>query len=250
MLREERQRSILDYVDQQGFVKVEELSQQFNCSEITIRRDINELNARKLIEKLHGGAKSKKEMAYRLDYPISCRSDENKGVKSQIAQLAAAQIADHDHIFLDAGSSVGAVIPFLKNKHVQVYTHGMHHLTNLDYYQIDTYVIGGKLKHITMANVGADTINTIKDCYFDIAVIGANGIDAAFGLSTPDREEAMIKRAIMAHAKATFVLADKSKFEKVSHVSFAKPKGDYTIFTDYQDEGDLFTAFQLVKLRK
>ena len=96
------------------------------------------------------------------------------------------------------------------NRQVTVVTNSIHHAVKLVDLGISTRIIGGKVKHSTDASIGSTALEQIRQLNFDCAFIGANGVDANY-FTTPDMEEAVIKRTVIANAQKAYVLADASK---------------------------------------
>ena len=221
MLKEQRHQKIIEYINQYGYAKVEDLSKFVNCSEITIRRDLQELEKLRLLTKLHGGASSIEQSSLKADVGIPKREAEYQLEKERIAEKASHFLKNNIRVYLDAGSTANLLIPYLANYDILVFTHGLHHIPKLIQYGISTHVVGGKLKSMTQATVGEMTLVYLKQFHFDYAFMGTNAIDLTFGYSTPDAEEAMIKRCIIEQSSQSFILADKTKFDQKSYVSFA-----------------------------
>ena len=243
MLKKQRHQMILEYLQKHQFAKVEDLNLQTESSEITTRRDINELHELGLLEKVYGGAQrihTEKE-----DVIVAQRLSSHIPEKTRIAETAAGLIPKGSVIYLDAGSSVHAMIPFLSGLSVKVITHGIHHIEQLANYHIATYLIGGDVKASTLASTGSNALEAISKMTYDIAFMGTNAVDPVFGLSTPDIEEAAIKSKIIEHSEITYILADASKFMKRSHVQFAE--AHHNIISDYVDvdEGSVFNIIPI-----
>lgn len=234
MLKKQRHQIIIDYLEIHEFAKVETLNQQTDSSAITTRRDINELDGLGLIEKVYGGARRIQKEKRDLD--VKNRMSTAKDEKDRIAMKAASLISDGQHVFLDAGSSVHAMIPYLSKYEITVYTHGIHHVEALVNHNIKTYLIGGQVKETTLASVGGMALDEISKLHFDIAFMGTNAVDFDFGYSTPGLEEAQVKSKAMEQSEVSYVLADRSKFAKKSLVQFADTQ--YTVITDYQNDSD------------
>ncbi|WP_125703237.1 DeoR/GlpR family DNA-binding transcription regulator [Lacticaseibacillus daqingensis] len=219
MLTEERQRYIKTALTQQPIVTAKDLMTALQASESTIRRDLAELEASGVLRRIHGGAE-------RLSQPQSEPSVQEKATqalqeKQWIAQAAAAMIAPHSTLFLDAGTTTAQLIPLLQDLAVTVVTTGVDNASQLADYGIPTHMPGGRIKAATKATVGASTVAALETLHFDIAFIGTNGVHPKFGLTTPDAEEAQVKRAVIAHARQTVILADPAKFGQVSFAQFA-----------------------------
>lgn len=225
------------------FARVEELAQLVDVSEITVRRDINELDEKGLIHKVHGGATSITIRDYSIDIELNTRNDVNADIKEQLAQEAAHLVKNNAVIYLDAGTSVSRMIPYLRDKHITVYTHGLHHVDALVQYGIECYVIGGFVKPTTRAAVGGLSTQYLKQMNFDQAFIGFNGLEATFGFSTPDEMEAVTKSTIIEQASQVYFIGDSSKFNQRSGVRFASSE-DGVLITN-QDPGAGYENYEI-----
>jgi DeoR family fructose operon transcriptional repressor len=107
---------------------------------------------------------------------------------------------------------------------------------------IALHLLGGKVRGLTQAAVGQSTVESARRIRPDIAFIGTNGIHAAFGLSTPDPEEAAVKAAFVHSARRIVVLADASKLDAETLVQFASLKDLDTLITDTKPSRDLADA--------
>ncbi|WP_407270446.1 DeoR/GlpR family DNA-binding transcription regulator [Radiobacillus sp. PE A8.2] len=217
MLTEKRHSLILERLKQFGVVQSQELMVELDCSESTIRRDLDMLEQAKQLKRIHGGAKR----LYHLDDEQTMHEKTFKNIheKQAIGQLAASFINKNDVIFLDAGSSTYAMIPFLSTTdHITVVTNGIQHASTLAEQQIETYLLGGKIKQTTKAVIGAKSLQQLADYRFDKVFLGINGIDASLGCTTPDPEEATLKQSALGQSAISYVLADHSKWDKVSFV--------------------------------
>lgn len=221
MLKAERHQKILEYLKQHHFVRVDQLAQAMQASEITIRRDIIELDQKQKLVKVHGGARSFHEKDERIDIDVYARSLANTEAKRIIAELASDHLDDKANVYLDAGSTTALLIPYLKDKNLKVFTHGVHHVEAMARLNIPCHLIGGDIKASTFASVGTASMEYLSQFHFDIAFMGSNAVDKDFGYSTPDINEAMMKRKIIENSDESYILADSSKFDKKSNVSFA-----------------------------
>lgn len=219
MLKEQRHKLIIDYLRRNQFAKVEALAKLTESSEITTRRDIIELDKSGKVEKVHGGAQSKQNSYFDID--LHRRSLEKVDFKEKIAKKASTYVCDGMTLYLDAGTTVAALIPYLHGKDVLVYTHGVHHIQSLAKFDIRVHLIGGDIKKETLACVGSSAILYLNQFRFDLAFLGTNAFDPEYGHSTPDINEAMMKQSIIANSEACYILADSTKFNKRSKVRFA-----------------------------
>lgn len=217
MLTPERHQLILQLIKEKSIVKIQELLDITGASESTIRRDLTVLEEEKFLKRIHGGAARLKG---KLQEPsMNEKSSKNLHEKRQIAKFAASLIEEGDSVYLDAGSTVKEMIPFLPAKDIVVVTNGLMHLRDLMDRNIETYVIGGYAKPKTNAVIGRGAVASLEQYRFDKCFLGVNGIHPHSGFTTPDQEEAMIKSKAIFLSRETYVLADESKF---SEITFAK----------------------------
>ncbi len=219
MLKKQRQDAILAYLDEHRYARVDILAEVGKTSEITIRRDINELSEAGRLRKVYGGAEALNLI--REDVSVQNRSVENLSAKQRIAKHASSYIKEGQIIYLDAGSTTHCLIPYLQDKDVIVYTHGVHHVEALTQIGVKTHLVGGLVKENTLSAVGASTIMYLDQFRFDIAFMGTNAVDTHQGFMTPDINEAMVKKKIIECSKEVYMLADNTKFNRASNVTFA-----------------------------
>lgn len=211
MLTEKRQQTIAAYINDKDICRVAELCKLTNSSESTIRRDLIELEKRGLIVRVHGGARSLQNYSYDVEQQV--RFSLNIDKKRQIAAYAAKKIQSNEHLFLDAGTTVYGLIPFLKDiPNLHIITNGVDTALACIEAGINTQILGGKIKQQTNAVVGMTTISEMQTMNFSTAFIGANGLNKQGKFTTPDPSEADVKQTAIFQAKRSFILMDNSKF--------------------------------------
>ncbi|GLC89240.1 DeoR/GlpR family DNA-binding transcription regulator [Lysinibacillus piscis] len=219
MLTAERHRLIRDLLKKQDIVNIQELMELTEASESTIRRDLTQLEHAKFLKRIHGGAA---RLQGKLDeQSVVEKSAKNLQTKMAIAKLAASFVEDGDCIYLDAGTTVYQMIPYLQQKKIVVVTNSVHHLDALIVGGIKTYLVGGEIKYTTKAMIGRGAFSSLQQYRFDKCFMGMNGIHATYGYTTPDPEEAMIKQAAIHLSREAYILADESKFNEVSFAEVA-----------------------------
>lgn len=247
MLSEERKACIVKYINEKKIVSIQELVPLYGVREATIRRDIVELEKRGLIRRVYGGAMSISNALIDKDVSIAERRNINISNKKRIAQYAVGLINNSDTIFIDAGSTTEAMIAFLdesKLNDIKVFTNGIAHARRIAALGLKVFLPPGIVKKETESIVGADTCKYIKKMWFGKCFMGSNGIDRNTGLTTPDIEEANLKKNVIQHSKEAYVLADSLKFSCTSNVSFAD-YGELKIITDkgisseYKDDSNV-----------
>lgn len=221
MLTEERKNQILKLVERNGGVSVQELMSLLNASESTIRRDLNDLDKRELLIKVHGGAVSISKNIT-ADLLVSDREDLNRDKKRQIAQYAASLITDEDLVYLDAGTTTGLIVDYLSCKHAVFVTNAIVHARKLSSMGYQVYMPGGMLKAKTEALTGTQTCDYLSRFHFTKGFFGTNGVTVKEGFTTPDIQEGTVKETAIRHAGKRYVVCDSSKFDKISSVTFAE----------------------------
>jgi len=187
--------------------------QRTKSSESTIRRDLALLEEQGLLKRIHGGATLPTSKI--AEPTMEDKSSKNLQDKHIIAKAAASMIRDGDCVYLDASTTVAEMIPFVTNKNIVIVTNGLMHVEALSSANIPTYLLGGQIKIKTKAIIGSVAQENLKQYRFDKCFLGMNGVDVKFGFTTPDLEEAMIKKLAIEFAEQSFVLVDYSKFAKI-----------------------------------
>lgn len=234
MLTQERHELILNLLEEKDTIKISELIHITGASESTIRRDLSQLEEENVLKRIHGGATLSRKKAFEMS--VAEKSARNIEEKRKIAHYAASLIESGDCIFLDAGTTTYEMIPFLTDKDITVVTNGLPHVAHLVQNEIVLFVIGGAVKHKTGALIGVNALESLKQYRFDKAFIGANGVDAVYGYTTPDTEEAMVKRCAINLAKESFILADETKISEVSFAKIADLNQAVVITNELEDE--------------
>lgn len=219
MFPEERKQKICDIVNESGSAKVTELSQLMNISEVTIRRDLEELDQQKKLVRTHGGAIAMYSVGSEISAPELILSNKNVEEKRSIAALAYSLICDKDTIFADGSSTVHELIKLIAAGEKQdlliiatsiVTVNALSECKN-----VKVIMLGGEINYRHNHVEGALTTKAIRSLRADKCFIGINGIDETFGYSTPRFPEAEQKAEMINASIQSFILADESKFGKV-----------------------------------
>lgn len=230
MLTEERFAKILSILECMGSVTVQQLMTELGASESTIRRDLNTLDAEGQLTKVHGGAILKNGVYSTRDDEVINRKEKNKEAKIKIAKYAAGLIQPGDFVYLDAGTTTELIIDFVENRQITFVTNAISHAKKLAERGFTVYLLGGEFKAVTEAIVGEEAVTSLDKYNFTKGFWGANGVSAQKGFSTPEVKEAMVKKKSMENCKECYVLADDSKFNQISSVTFAAFE-DATVIT-------------------
>lgn len=232
MLTLERQNLILSILKEKKTITISELTNELDTSESTIRRDLTVLDKLGKLSKVHGGAVAIDDSFSVIEANVETKSALNIEEKVVVGKYAASLINHDDFVYIDAGTTTEKLIDYITNTKATFVTNGIVHAKKLIQKGCKAYVIGGELKLATEAIVGADGINNLKKFNFTKCFIGTNGINIDKGFTTPDLEEALMKKEAMRRSYISYVLTDHSKFGKVSSVTFSSIE-NACIITDY-----------------
>ncbi len=252
MFAEERQQLISALVAERGRVSVTDLADRFSITTETIRRDLAALEVSGNLRRVHGGAVPSDRLSTREESILE-RAVQRQVEKLRIANAALALIPEltTGSILLGAGSTTETLADLLAqrtpaangNDELVVITHAIPIAGKLSSTPgIALQILGGRVRGLTQAAVGQSTVEAAYKLRPDIAFVGANGIHATFGLSTPDPEEAAVKAAFVTSARRVVALADSSKLDSETLVQFATLKDVDTLITDSQPSAELAAA--------
>ncbi|WP_238294469.1 DeoR/GlpR family DNA-binding transcription regulator [Caballeronia novacaledonica] len=214
MLTSQRKKAILDALKRDGQVLATELSARFGVSEDTVRRDLRELAAEGLLQRVHGGALP----ASPAVAPFARREEMESDAKRRIAKKAAEMIAPGQVVIVDGGTTSALLVRQLpENLRATIVTHSPSVAVALaEHASVEVVLIGGKLYKHSIVTVGAAAVEAMSHIHADIYFMGVTGVHPTAGLTTGDFEEAHIKRALAARAAETVVLASAAKLNAAS----------------------------------
>lgn len=213
-----RKQKILALLASKGEVATGELAQALGISEITIRRDLNQLSDDGLLYRTHGGAipASIPEQPYEFVNKAAA----NQAAKDKICRKAAAQINDGDIIFMDCGSTVFRLCQFIRNKKIKVITNSLPVIFELQHSAVSLNIIGGEYDEARQAIHGTMATEHIRRYKAGKAFIGVDGLSAQ-GLFAHSEKEAAIATALATQSGYTYLLCDAGKIGKTSYLNFA-----------------------------
>lgn len=224
MHAEERQQAIIDAVARDGRVSVSDLAARFDVTVETVRRDLTALDRLGALRKVHGGAVPA-PVAALPETGIAERELVGSAAKEAIALAALPRLGLRcgSTLLLDAGTTVGALARHLPaGLDLVIVTDSIFTATLLaGRDDLAVRILGGRIRGLTQAAVGPEALDTLASVRVDVAVLGANGVSAEHGLSTPDPAEAAVKRAMIRAAKRVVALVDANKIGQEHFVSFA-----------------------------
>jgi DeoR/GlpR family transcriptional regulator of sugar metabolism len=219
VLTSQRKKLILERLRRDGQIIAKNLSNELELSEDTIRRDLRELAAEGLLQRVHGGALP----ASPAIADLSARQKIGADGKTAIGRAAAKMIQPGQIVILDGGTTAVQLARHLPLElKATIITHSPSIAVELEHHaQLEVILLGGRLFKHSMVAVGAATIAAIAQIRADTYFMGATGIHPTVGLTTGDLEEAHVKRALMNSAAETTALASIEKLNAASAYQIA-----------------------------
>jgi DeoR family fructose operon transcriptional repressor len=233
MPAESRRLQIMDIINRtgNGVVSVTELAQVLEVSEMTVRRDLDWLEQRTLLTRVHGGAVA---IQFDLEKPFGDRVQEYNPQKKSIGWAAAQLVQNGDRIILDAGTTTQQIAQHLSGiSDLTVITNNIPLSTDLARLpQIKTILLGGELKHQELCTVGAMVKQGLSILAVDKLFLSAAGFSIRNGVTDQDMREVEVKQAMMQAANEVILVADSSKYNKAHLVKICELAAVKMILTD------------------
>ncbi len=229
----QRQQEILSLVQQQGFVSIETLAQNFSVTSQTIRRDINSLCDQQLLTRYHGGAGLSSSVE-NVEY--AARQVMNLEEKQQIAKMTADHIPDRASVFINIGTTTEEIAKALLNHTgLRIITNNLNVAAILrSNPSFEIIIAGGVVRQRDGGITGEATIDFIRQFKVDFGIIGISSIDIDGTLLDFDYHEVRVAQAIIENSRKIFLAADHSKFERCAIVRLGNIIQIDALFTDRQ----------------
>ena len=245
MYAEERQQAIAALVARTGRLSVADLAVKFDVTTETVRRDLSVLDRAGLVRKVHGGVVPASALSV-LEQAVTDRDRANAEEKDRIAAAAMALMPERGCVAFDAGTTTARLAALLPlDLRLDVVTHAVPIAARLaGHPTVGLHLLPGTVRPTTQAAVGEDTVESLGRLRTDVAFLGTNGVTIGHGLSTPDRSEAAVKRAIVAGTRTVVVLADADKIGQEHLVKFADLADVDVLVTDARASRDEVRALE------
>jgi len=226
----QRREQILNEVLTHGHVKVKDLAEAMGVSEATIRRDLRVLESQESLELEYGGA----ALPRISDFSFRSKTNRNMEAKRAIGQIAASLVEDGETIFLDSGTTVFAMTPWLKRKRgLSIIFNSVRLATELGgCSDLTIFLIGGQYRPERMDTIGPMATETLGTLRGFRTFIGADGLSPQFGVSASDIESAHLYRRAILNARETLLLVDHTKFLAPSLFRICEFDGISRVITD------------------
>jgi DeoR/GlpR family transcriptional regulator of sugar metabolism len=245
LMTSERQQQIAQMVMDKGRLTVAAISELFNVSEATARRDLAALAALNLIQRVHGGAMKRRVVAT-SETPILRRQTDNAEAKQRIGQAAARLIDNGETLLLIGGSTGLAVAHELYNhQHLTIVTDSLLIASELlQQGQYKIIILGGTIDRDEQAVRGTLSRIVLEQLQVDKAIIGTKAASPDWGLSVETPEEAELWRAYIAIAHHVILVTDSSKFRQSALVHVTAMEDIHTLVTDKGIDEEIYAQLQ------
>ena len=239
-----RHDELLKLVNETGYVSVEDLSEKFEVSTQTIRRDIKKLSNERLLVRHHGGA-GRSSSVVNLEYSLRQSSETQE--KEAIATEITNYISDNCTIFLTIGTTTEIIAKYLlRRKGIRIITNSMKVASILYGNQdFEVMVPGGILRAHNGGIVGPATLEFVKRFRVDYLITSVGSIDSDGTLLDYDYSEVAIVKSVMKNARSTLIAADSTKFSTTAAVELASIRDTDVLFTDQIPSEPLKTMLKL-----
>ncbi|WP_040676567.1 DeoR/GlpR family DNA-binding transcription regulator [Nitratireductor pacificus] len=244
--------AILERLHDGGAVTVTELARMFGVSDMTVRRDLAELERDGLLERVHGGAvppsRGPLSLLDDVEPNFEARSRHNQDAKTRIADLAASIVSRHRTIAMDVGTTTFLTAQRLRDlAHIRVFTNSLRIAEEMSSTNLEVYVPGGRVRPDERSVMGPIAVEQFSQLYFDVALIGLSGLTVE-GMFDYSIEDTQMKQVYLQRSAHRVVLCDSSKFRRMSLVRIGGFQDIDTLITDAPPPSDIASALAAARV--
>ena len=211
---EKRREEIIELIHLNGKVRVSELSERYGISEVSIRKDLEALEAEGHLTRIHGGAVGMNKLYINMD--LTERYKTNAAAKKEVTELCAKLISDNDTIMMNAGTTLTYVLRALRTKkNISIVTNSVQNATEAALYPtFNVILLGGELDSKYQFTYGQDAIHQLENYHATKCILSVDGISVESGLTLYYSNEAELARRMMECSDVSIVVADSTKLGK------------------------------------
>ena len=237
---------LLNYLKKNGYADVSQLSELLSVSQITIRRDLDQLEEKGFLTRYFGGAKASPSIQESDEAAYLETTTKNLSQKRAIAKRAAEMIEDGDTIFINSSSTALLIYPYIQNKSVSIVTNNGRSLLCQRSPDVELVLTGGEVYGNKQSLVGQFALNALSRITATKCILGVSGVSVHGGITSRVIQETAINQMMLSRCKGPkIVVADSTKIG-VEHNFFSGNISDIThIITDTGAD-----PAQLEKIRK
>ncbi len=243
----ERQQSILRLAVAQRVVRIRDLARQLDVHEMTVRRDLDWLSERGLLERVHGGARIAQQSASEVSY--SLRAAQRTEAKQRIARAAMTLIQDGDAVGLDASTTCLALAQRLGERRVNAVVTGLDVAGALAAQDVPFLLAGGNFHPPARSFTGSLVSGTLARLRLDKVFFSAKGFSLERGFTEAHLPEAESKLALIGSGSTVIALVDESKFAREAFCQVVSLERVDVIVTDEMPQPDVTEALKSMDIR-
>jgi DeoR/GlpR family transcriptional regulator of sugar metabolism len=228
----QRRDRIQEYLAMHQIARTVDLCDLLETSEATIRRDLEWLEQKGILERTHGGAILSQRMVFEQEYQQ--RAQHHPEEKKHIGQLAASLIEEGDIVFINSGTTATQVLQHIPNNlRISVFTNNVSAAMELREPVFHYHLIGGEFQPRSNSLAGGFALENLMKVYANKAILGVDGISVKHGCTVPTKPEAEVVRQMIEQTKGQVIVAvDYSKWGVVSNFRVASIEEIDKIVTD------------------
>ncbi len=249
-MKRDRISEIAELLDRRGKLSLKQLEEFFpDVSQMTLRRDLFQLEQDGKIIRIRGGAMSVREVEKTSGSPYTKKTTISRDEKIIIAQKAAGLIDEGSSIFLDGGSTALYLAKEMPDKACSVFTNGIAVATELAKKQkVIVNLLGGELIKENLSTVSSFSSLYFTDTNFELAIISTAAFTLENGFSCSSQAESELLRVICKKAKAVYMMLDSSKIGKIKPYTFARAEDINVLITDDEFPEALKNQFKAMNI--
>jgi DeoR family transcriptional regulator of aga operon len=249
-MKRNRIAEIAELLDKRGKLTLEQLEEHFpNVSQMTLRRDLFQLEEEGKVIRVRGGAMSVREVQKTSGEPYAKKTTMHTDEKIVIAQKAADLIDEGSAIFIDGGTTALYLAKEMRDRHCSVFTNGLAVATELAKKKnVVVNLLGGQLIKENLATASSFSSLYFTDTNFELAIISAAAFTPENGFSCSSQVEAELLRVICKKAKFLYMMLDSSKIGKIKPYTFAHTEDINVIITDSDFPAELKAKFESMNI--
>lgn len=239
-IKSERQNEILSLLEKNNVMKVSDFVDELNVTDMTIRRDLQELEDQNLLIRIHGGARKLDNGSIPfLELSHIEKRDIHPNEKNIIAQLIAEHINNHDTVFLGSGSTIELVYNYLTINYAKIITNSIHVFNQFKYDdRFELILTGGTYRSKTGSFAGTIANDFMKTIHVGKAFIGVNAINEN-RVFNANEDEGVIQRIVLNNSREKYLVADHHKLEHLDFYQFYDLKDANYLVTDNKLSSEL-----------
>lgn len=238
----QRRDRIQEYLAMHQIARTVDLCELLETSEATVRRDLEWLEQKGILERTHGGAMLSQRMIFEQEYQQ--RAQHHPEEKKHIGQLAASLIEEGDIIFINSGTTATQVLQHIpSNLGISVFTNNVSAAMELREPGFHYHLIGGEFQPRSNSVAGGFALENLTKVYANKTILGVDGISVKHGCTVPTKPEAEVVRQMIERTKGqVFIVADYSKWGVVSNFQIASIEEIDRLITDEKMDSSALEA--------